>query len=154
GAGGDVLQGGGEGRRPAAGDSHVPTVTRPPAAATGPGRNDRTRSRTLSCNETRELLHAYVDGELDLAHALAVERHLDDCPACVRARDELLALRALVQSAAPRFRAPDSLYRRVQEAPSLPRPAPRRVFAWRRYVLPFTIAASLALVFALGWLAA
>jgi anti-sigma factor RsiW len=108
----------------------------------------------LSCDETRELLHAYVDGELDLAHALGVERHLDDCPACVRARDELLALRALVQSAAPRFRAPDSLYRRVQEAPSLARPALRRVFAWRRYVLPFAVAASLALMFALGWLAA
>jgi anti-sigma factor RsiW len=46
------------------------------------------------------------------------------------------------------------LYRRVQEAPSLPRPALRRVFAWRRNVLPFAVAASLALVFGLGWLAA
>jgi anti-sigma factor RsiW len=108
----------------------------------------------LSCDETRELLHAYVDGELDLAHALGVERHLDDCPACARAHDELLALRVLVQSAAPRFRAPDSLHRRVQESPSPPRPALRRVFSWRRYTLPFALAASLALVFGLGWLTA
>jgi anti-sigma factor RsiW len=106
----------------------------------------------LSCDETRELLHAYVDGELDMAHALGVERHLDDCPACARARDELLALRALVQSAAPRFWAPDSLHRRVQEA--LPRPVLRRFFPWWRYTRPFVIAASLAVVFTLGWLAA
>jgi anti-sigma factor RsiW len=108
----------------------------------------------LSCDETRELLHAYVDGELDLAHAVGVERHLDDCPACARARDELLALRALVQSAAPRFRAPDALHRRVQESLSRPRPTLRRVFSWRRYVVPLTVAASLAFVFGLGWLAA
>jgi anti-sigma factor RsiW len=108
----------------------------------------------LSCDETRELLHAYVDGELDLAHALGVERHLDDCPACVRARDELLALRTLVQNAAPRFRASESLHQRVQEALSGPRPTVRPHFSWRRYLFPLAVAASLALVFGMGWLTA
>jgi anti-sigma factor RsiW len=101
----------------------------------------------------RELLHAYVDGELDLAHVLGVERHVDDCPACARARDELLALRVLVQ-AAPRFQAPDSLHRRLQESLPPQRPVARRVFSWRRYVRPSAAAAVLAAVFGLGWLAA
>ncbi len=91
-----------------------------------------------------------MDGELDLAHALGVERHLDDCPACTQTRDELLALRTLVQSV-PRFRAPDALHQRVQAALTAPRPSRRRAFPWRRYLVPLTMAASLALVFALGW---
>lgn len=107
----------------------------------------------MSCDETRELLHAYVDGELDLAHVLGVERHLDDCPACSRSRDELLALRVLVQ-AAPRFQAPDSLHRRVQESLPPQRPVVRRAFPWRRYALVSAAAAALAVVFGLGWLAA
>jgi anti-sigma factor RsiW len=108
----------------------------------------------LSCDETRELLHAYVDGELDLAHALGVERHVDDCPACARARDELLALRVLVRGAAPRFQAPDSLQRRLHETLPPQLPVLRRAFSWRRYTLPLAAAASLAAAFTLGWLAA
>jgi anti-sigma factor RsiW len=104
----------------------------------------------LNCEQTRELLHAYLDGELDLAHVLEIERHTDDCPTCARARDELLALRAVVRCAAPRFLPPERLRQRLQD-PTRPGrgPAIRSI----RPLLPFAAAASLAAAFFLGWLA-
>jgi len=52
----------------------------------------RTRSDEMSCQETRSLLHAFLDDELDLTHILDVQHHLDTCPACAR---ELAAQRTL-----------------------------------------------------------
>jgi anti-sigma factor RsiW len=77
-----------------------------------------------------ELLHAYIDGELDLAHTLEVERHLQECPACARACAELRELRALLRTNLPRFPPSGTLRDRVLAA--LPRedhgrrPAPKR----------------------------
>ena len=31
---------------------------------------------TLSCQRTQELIHGYLDGELDLARSLEVEQHM------------------------------------------------------------------------------
>ena len=45
----------------------------------------------MTCQEARQLLHAYLDDELDLSTALQLEAHLTDCPAC---RNELDAARA------------------------------------------------------------
>ena len=36
----------------------------------------------MSCRETQELLHGYVDGQLDLVRSLEMERHFRECPAC------------------------------------------------------------------------
>jgi anti-sigma factor RsiW len=36
----------------------------------------------MTCNEARQLLHAYIDDELDIATALQIEAHLPDCPTC------------------------------------------------------------------------
>ena len=36
----------------------------------------------MTCAETRNLLNAYVDGELDLIHSLEIEEHLRGCAAC------------------------------------------------------------------------
>ena len=38
----------------------------------------------MNCAEMREILHAYVDGELDLAKSLEIERHLRTCAGCAR----------------------------------------------------------------------
>ena len=48
----------------------------------------------MSCAETQELIHAYVDRELDLAHNLEIERHLRECPACAAFDRRLRALRS------------------------------------------------------------
>jgi anti-sigma factor RsiW len=64
----------------------------------------------------QELLHAYVDGELDLAHTLEVERHLQDCPACARACSEVRELRAALRARLPRYQPPGGLRGRIRTA--------------------------------------
>lgn len=68
----------------------------------------------MSCREARDLLHGYLDGELDLAAALDFERHLRGCPACERALANQKILRSAIRSQAPYFKAPASLKRRVR----------------------------------------
>jgi len=48
----------------------------------------------MNCEETQELVDAYVDRELDLAKSLELERHLSECDACSKRHD----------SASPRMR--------------------------------------------------
>jgi anti-sigma factor RsiW len=59
-------------------------------------------------------LDLYVDGELDAAAGLELERHLEDCPDCTRARQQLLALRQALRAEVPRFAAPPRLRAEVQ----------------------------------------
>jgi anti-sigma factor RsiW len=64
----------------------------------------------------QDLLHAYIDDELDVAHTLDVERHLQGCPDCARACAELRELRAAFRSHVPRFTPPDGLRTRIRAA--------------------------------------
>src|SRR5215470_2358570 len=60
------------------------------------------------------LVHAYVDGELDPANALEVERRLAADPALAAERDRVIALRAALSRHFPREMAPASLRARVE----------------------------------------
>jgi anti-sigma factor RsiW len=64
----------------------------------------------------RELLHAHVDGELDLANAREVERHLESCADCRGTEKAIRELRAALMSDAPAYRAPAHLRKRVRAA--------------------------------------
>jgi anti-sigma factor RsiW len=55
-----------------------------------------------------------VDGELDLVRTLQVERHLVECPACAKVRDQVEAVRCAVSNAALRWRAPAELAARIR----------------------------------------
>jgi anti-sigma factor RsiW len=59
------------------------------------------------------LVHAYVDGELDPAHALEVERMLADDPALAAERERIEALRGAIRERLPREQAPPELARRI-----------------------------------------
>ena len=63
-----------------------------------------------------ELLHAYVDGELDLANAREAERHLESCADCREKEKAIRELRAALTSDAPAYRAPAHLRKRVRAA--------------------------------------
>ena len=39
----------------------------------------------MTCQEAQHLLHAYLDGELDLVRNLEMEEHLQTCPSCAEA---------------------------------------------------------------------
>jgi len=63
-------------------DGDVAVVARA-ASIAGSGRAARAgREHVMICHETRRLLDAYVDNELDLRGALELEEHLAHCPGC------------------------------------------------------------------------
>jgi anti-sigma factor RsiW len=103
----------------------------------------------VTCDDIPGLLGPYGDGELELTSSLAVERHLEDCPACARAWQAQQALRARLADGSLYRRAPAGLQARIRSA--LPRPARARARlpALPRYWL--AAAAALAGVALLGW---
>jgi anti-sigma factor RsiW len=64
----------------------------------------------------RELLHAYVDGELDLANTLETERHLQSCADCRGTEKAIRELRSALTTDATAYRAPAHLRRNVRAA--------------------------------------
>src|SRR5438094_8875912 len=93
--------------------------------------------------DPRLLVHAYVDGELDPAHALEVERQLAGDPALAAERERIEALRRAIAPPLPRESAPPGLARRVEAAHGLR--AARTVShpSWRALAAPVAGAASL-----------
>lgn len=82
----------------------------------------------MECMESRDLLAALADGELDAATAARLRVHLASCPACAAAHAGLLRLRASMRTQARRHRAPPHLRQQILAA--LPRPPqPRRAWA-------------------------
>jgi anti-sigma factor RsiW len=83
----------------------------------------------------RELLHAYVDGELDLANARATERHLQSCADCHASERAIRELRAALTNDATAYRAPAHLRKNVRAAlrreakSTRERPSPWLMFA-------------------------
>jgi anti-sigma factor RsiW len=64
----------------------------------------------------RELLHAYVDGELDLANTREAERHLQSCADCRGTEKAIRELRSTLTSDATAYRAPAHLRKNVRAA--------------------------------------
>ena len=101
----------------------------------------------MSCQITQEFIHAYVDGELDLARSLEVEQHMQECQACASAYHNQTALRSAFKDSSLYHSAPPRLEKRIRS--SLRREAKseggRRLFGWRW--LPV---AAMALILLLG----
>jgi anti-sigma factor RsiW len=83
----------------------------------------------VTCEEIRDLLSPYADGELDLVRNLDVERHLTVCPHCAAALLRLRALSARLGDPALYHQPPAALAQRLRT--SL-RPV---AFPWRRFAL-------------------
>src|SRR5712691_8037837 len=62
------------------------------------------------------LIHAYVDGELDLLSTVKLEAHLRDCTPCAQAHKNLQTLRSGISSGDLYFKAPNNLTERVHLA--------------------------------------
>jgi len=84
----------------------------------------------MICREVQELMHGYVDGELDLVRNLEMERHFHDCPACSGVQEQIRNLRSAVATGAPYFRPPsgleDRLRSRIRQAAVVESVAPAR----------------------------
>ncbi len=70
----------------------------------------------MDCKQSQELLSAYVDAELDAASAMALAVHVEDCPACRAALEQLQALKTQVAQQATRHAAPEHLQHRIRTA--------------------------------------
>jgi mycothiol system anti-sigma-R factor len=68
----------------------------------------------MNCEETLRLLHAYLDGELDLVRSVEIERHLDGCAGCMLAYRKRQSLRSMVRGGSLYYRAPEGLMNRIQ----------------------------------------
>lgn len=93
----------------------------------------------MTCDETRPLLHALIDGELDAGRQPDVEAHAAGCPGCAAELTQLRAMRQAMAGANLRFTAPASLRERIEAsmpaAPIVRKAAPSRRsllqgFAW------------------------
>jgi anti-sigma factor RsiW len=65
------------------------------------------------------LVHAYVDGELDPANAIAIEQRIESEPALAAERAHVEALRHALRERLPRERLPPGLEQRVRKAVGL-----------------------------------
>ena len=70
----------------------------------------------MACADKTLLLHAYVDGELDLVRSLEVEEHLKTCPSCVEELSGHRSLRSSLRSGNLYHPAPQELKARIRAA--------------------------------------
>lgn len=113
----------------------------------------------MHCEEAKEQLGTYLDGELPSASCNDLEMHLADCPSC---RTELAAYRHFEAQLADARETPppESLWlaieRRLHEkplpagVPNAPGSSPRPIRTWRARRVPLALAASIVFATGLG----
>ena len=103
----------------------------------------------MSCQETQDLIHGYLDGELDLARSLEIERHLRDCQACSQAYQNYQALRSVITAGSLYFKSPVNLQKRIQSSVRKANKAETkpRMWSWRW----LSAGAALAVLAILTW---
>jgi anti-sigma factor RsiW len=113
----------------------------------------------MNCKDTEQIIHGYLDGELDLVRSLEVEQHLKDCPVCAQAHREKQSLRTALSAGSLYFGAPKGLKTSVrsqvrQAAATESRAGSGRLrwnWTWSTILAPLT-AAALVLFIALPML--
>jgi anti-sigma factor RsiW len=90
----------------------------------------------VSCQETIGLIHAYLDGELDLVRNIEIAEHLRGCDACAQNFESLRALQKMVKNSALRFEPAPGFEKRVTAAVRREARVDSRLLAtsWRRLI--------------------
>jgi anti-sigma factor RsiW len=96
---------------------------------------------TAPSTDPRLLVHAYLDGELDPAHALEIEQQIAGDPALSAERDRVEALRRVIRERLPREAAPPGLAGRIEAAVGLRRAHPPSHPSWRALAASVVLAA-------------
>lgn len=106
----------------------------------------------MHCEAAQTLVDAYIDGELDPAGKLEIERHLEECSLCASGYAEHGALKRALGAGELRFKAPPELQQRIRFAlraeANNEKPAPTVPRRWFNTAAALAIAA-LALLFVL-----
>ncbi|HEY2712756.1 MAG TPA: anti-sigma factor [Chthoniobacterales bacterium] len=102
----------------------------------------------MTHEEIRELIHPYVDGELDVANGREIEQHLRGCDDCRRLEQRVRTLRTTLRKSLPSYSAPTKLKRSVRTGlRNEARPARPFLSAWLLFATG-TACALLILAFA------
>lgn len=105
-------------------------------------------------SDVQQLLPAYVDQELSVVDALAVERHLETCLACRREIEDQRSASIRTRGGATYFEAPPALRARIVASLPVNRPPRPRLAlprsGWQQAAAALTVACVLALAWGLG----
>ncbi len=70
----------------------------------------------MSCDEVTELIHAWLDREVDPVRSSEIEGHLKACPVCLRKSQTYESLRTVITERATYFACPPAFKRQVRSA--------------------------------------
>ncbi|HET7112577.1 MAG TPA: anti-sigma factor [Pyrinomonadaceae bacterium] len=103
----------------------------------------------MSCDETPDLIHGYLDGELDLVKSMEVEKHLQDCDACTQTHQAIRSVQSAAGHNGVRFDPPANLEKRLRSTLRRKNEPERKSFVvhWR-WIAALT---SLLIVISFGW---
>jgi anti-sigma factor RsiW len=102
------------------------------------------------CPDWALMLHGFVDGELDAAHSLQIERHIATCPHCAKELESLQALKQRIAQRGVHWRTPDHVRAQVlaaisrEAAVQARAPAGRQSFSLLEFVRRWLFVPSLA----------
>ena len=99
----------------------------------------------MSCQQTHELIHGYLDGELDLVKSLEIEKHLEHCPACTQNYEGLRSLQLRLSDNALRFEPSASLEKRLRSSLRSEEKEPL-IFRWRWLVAAASLVAAVVII--------
>jgi anti-sigma factor RsiW len=103
----------------------------------------------VDCDETQDLLHGYLDGELDVVSSRALVQHLQTCLACTQAYEGQRTLQTALRTSALSFAPPPFLHKQIRAAVRRASRADTRPLWWTWGGL--SVAVAVAVVVLLGW---
>lgn len=113
----------------------------------------------MDCTKARQLLHGYIDQELDLANVMAIDAHLGSCAGCQQIYAQHASLKSAIRQHADYHRAPDDLARRIRahiaraEGVAPPAAAQKTRRDWQGFGRWFQFGAAIAATAVVTWTA-
>lgn len=105
----------------------------------------------MTCENNKQLLHAYFDGELDLLRIVELEEHLETCPDCAGQLQEQQILRQSLRSSNLYEPASDGLKARIRASFPGDKIQSNVIPMWRRSAVQWSaVAAVLVIALVLG----
>lgn len=113
----------------------------------------------MNCTESRSRLHLYLDQELDLPSAVAIDQHLAVCPACKALFAQQSGLRSGIRRHAEYLSAPAALADRIRarigaDEPETPGKVRSSGWRWPRLAQWLPLGAVAAAAAVVSWTAA